>query len=167
MDILTCKECFTIIICLLLFGCNTKAKEVHDITDIEAPMSMCHQINQKGITILSASAIQDAAAIVPDTKMSDDFSGMILINGGDFGLGGKERVDQPKDHPGSQPRADEFPNVNVTISSFWMDETEVTNAQFSKFIEATGYITTAERPISLRKSCLNFLLAPLLLILLY
>ena len=28
---------------------------------------------------------------------------------------------------------------------FWMDETEVTNAQFAKFVEATNYITTAER----------------------
>ncbi len=28
-----------------------------------------------------------------------------------------------------------------------MDKTEVTNAQFSKFIEATNYITTAERPV--------------------
>ena len=28
-----------------------------------------------------------------------------------------------------------------------MDETEVTNKQFSEFIKATGYITTAERPI--------------------
>jgi len=135
----------------LLVGCNTKAKEVQDDADIEAPMSMCQQINQKGITIISASAIQDAAAILPDTKISDDFSGMILINGGDFNLGGKERTDQPKDHPGSQPRPDEFPNVSVSISSFWMDETEVTNAQFSKFVEATGYITTAERPISLEE----------------
>jgi sulfatase modifying factor 1 len=28
---------------------------------------------------------------------------------------------------------------------FWMDETEVTNAQFATFIQSTGYITTAER----------------------
>jgi formylglycine-generating enzyme required for sulfatase activity len=28
-----------------------------------------------------------------------------------------------------------------------MDQTEVTNAQFREFIEATGYVTTAERPV--------------------
>jgi sulfatase modifying factor 1 len=28
---------------------------------------------------------------------------------------------------------------------FWMDETEVTNAQFAKFVKATSYVTTAER----------------------
>ncbi|HEX8607212.1 MAG TPA: SUMF1/EgtB/PvdO family nonheme iron enzyme, partial [Pedobacter sp.] len=30
-------------------------------------------------------------------------------------------------------------------AGFWMDETEVTNAQFAKFVKATNYITTAER----------------------
>ena len=29
-----------------------------------------------------------------------------------------------------------------------MDETEVTNAQFKEFIDATGYVTTAERSIN-------------------
>ena len=29
--------------------------------------------------------------------------------------------------------------------SFWMDAHEVTNAQFMKFVDATGYVTTAER----------------------
>jgi formylglycine-generating enzyme len=34
----------------------------------------------------------------------------------------------------------------VRVDGFWMDVTEVTNAQFSKFVEATGYKTVAERP---------------------
>src|SRR5690606_30551226 len=33
----------------------------------------------------------------------------------------------------------------VQVSPFYMDITEVTNAQFRKFVEATGYVTTAER----------------------
>ena len=40
-----------------------------------------------------------------------------------------------------------FPNERpahlVQVRGFWMDEHDVTNAEFSKFVEATGYVTTA------------------------
>jgi len=32
------------------------------------------------------------------------------------------------------------------VDGFWIDQTEVTNAQFRAFVEATGYRTTAEKP---------------------
>jgi len=41
----------------------------------------------------------------------------------------------------------EKPKHTVKVDGFYMDETEVTNEQFSRFIEATNYITTAERPV--------------------
>ncbi len=40
---------------------------------------------------------------------------------------------------------DEQPVHEVTISSFYIDEHEVTNAQFAEFVKATGYTTTAEK----------------------
>ena len=46
-----------------------------------------------------------------------------------------------------EARDDEYPKHSVEVSSFWMDETEVTNAQFQRFIDETGYVTTAERKI--------------------
>lgn len=33
------------------------------------------------------------------------------------------------------------------LKGFWMDRTEVTNADFAKFVAATGYLTVAERPV--------------------
>ncbi|MGC1374880.1 MAG: SUMF1/EgtB/PvdO family nonheme iron enzyme [Anaerolineales bacterium] len=33
----------------------------------------------------------------------------------------------------------------VTLDGFWMDQTEVTNAQFQKFVQSTGYKTSAEK----------------------
>jgi formylglycine-generating enzyme required for sulfatase activity len=42
-------------------------------------------------------------------------------------------------------KPDEKPAHKVKIDEFYMDETEVTNAQFRKFTDATGYITTAEK----------------------
>ena len=48
--------------------------------------------------------------------------------------------------------ADGFPNERpahaVTVGGFWMDEHPVTNAQFVDFVKATGYVTTAERPVN-------------------
>ena len=67
-----------------------------------------------------------------------DKSRMIFIEGGFFEMGADN----------NEARPDEYPKHKIEISSFWMDETEVTNAQFKEFIDATGYITTAERSIN-------------------
>ncbi len=61
--------------------------------------------------------------------------GMVLIPGGSFSMGGDNE----------QASEDEYPKHKVFVDSFFIDATEVTNAQFKKFVEATGYITTAER----------------------
>jgi formylglycine-generating enzyme required for sulfatase activity len=41
--------------------------------------------------------------------------------------------------------ADARPIHRVYVDGFWMDQTDVTNDQFAKFVEATGYVTVAER----------------------
>ena len=48
----------------------------------------------------------------------------------------------------SMARSDEKPVHKITVNGFWMDEHEVTNAQFKEFIDDTGYITTAERQVN-------------------
>ena len=60
---------------------------------------------------------------------------MVWIPGGEFVMG----TDSP------QAMAAEKPAHLVQVTGFWMDETDVTNAQFRKFVEATGYVTTAEK----------------------
>ena len=44
--------------------------------------------------------------------------------------------------------AREKPFHEVTVDEFYIDETEVTNKQFREFVEATKYITIAEREIN-------------------
>ena len=61
--------------------------------------------------------------------------GMVWIPGGEITLGASDGAG----------RKDEYPAHKVRVAGFWMDATEVTNAQFSDFVRATGYITTAER----------------------
>ncbi len=64
-------------------------------------------------------------------------AGMVWIPGGEFMMGGTEE----------KPAHNAQPVHAVKIDGFWMDETEVTNAQFKTFVEATGYKTIAERPL--------------------
>jgi formylglycine-generating enzyme len=61
--------------------------------------------------------------------------GMAWITGGEFTMGSA----------GALARADEQPPHRVRVGGFWMDLTEVTNGQFRRFVEATGYLTTAEQ----------------------
>ncbi len=63
--------------------------------------------------------------------------GMVLIPGAEFFMG--------SERPESQ--SNEKPVVKVRLDAFWIDEHDVTNADFRKFVTATGYKTTAERPV--------------------
>jgi formylglycine-generating enzyme len=60
--------------------------------------------------------------------------GMVWIPGGPFSMGSAE------DPEGNAPLH------QVAVTGFWMDKTEVTNAQFEAFVKATGYQTSAEKP---------------------
>lgn len=40
---------------------------------------------------------------------------------------------------------DERPPRRITVTSFWIDRTEVPASRFSRFVEGTGYVTTAEK----------------------
>jgi len=42
---------------------------------------------------------------------------------------------------------EEAPARKVEVQGFWIDRFAVTNAQYSAFTEATGYVTVAERPL--------------------
>ena len=70
-------------------------------------------------------------------------SGMVWIPGGEFSMGCTDpRADLCG---GNEPMDDARPVHRVAIAPFWMDRTEVTNAEFARFVAATGYITFAER----------------------
>lgn len=42
---------------------------------------------------------------------------------------------------------EEQPMRPVEVAGFWMDRTEVSNDEFAAFVQATGYVTSAERPV--------------------
>lgn len=75
----------------------------------------------------------DTTTVQPSGDTS--LEGMVSIPGGTFMMGGDSRQASP----------DEYPKHAVRVSPFYIDITEVTNAQFARFVAATGYITTAEK----------------------
>lgn len=74
----------------------------------------------------------DTSRIIP---VALSHEGMVYITGGEFMMGAADKNGRP----------DEYPLHQIELEGFWMDATEVTNDQFSKFIAATGYVTTAEK----------------------
>ena len=70
--------------------------------------------------------------------------GMAWIPGGEFSMGAQDPPDM-HDTVGMQATTDSRPVHRAYVDGFWMDRTEVTNAQFAAFVAATGYVTVAER----------------------
>ncbi len=66
-------------------------------------------------------------------------TGMVWVPGGTFSMG-CERCGMP----------DALPVHLVGVDGFWMDRTPITNAEFSAFVRASGYLTVAERPLDSR-----------------
>ncbi len=62
------------------------------------------------------------------------FDNMVWIPGGEFRMGSDNHYPE------------EAPAHRVRVNGFWMDKFTVTNRDFARFVEATGYVTLAERP---------------------
>ncbi|WP_340114626.1 formylglycine-generating enzyme family protein [Maribellus mangrovi] len=126
-----------LIIAFIFFSCSPskskKAEQVvvrSDTIQTQNKELSCCEVNSKTRFLTGADTTQikvDAAG----------HEGMVFIEGGTFEMGADN----------NQARPDEYPKHPVKVNSFWMDVHEVTNAQFSKFVEETGYVTVAEKDI--------------------
>jgi formylglycine-generating enzyme required for sulfatase activity len=88
-----------------------------------------------------AQATPNATLTAQSTEAKKAPPGMVWIPGGEFQMGTNSEIGWP----------DERPAHKVRVSGFFLDETEVTNAQFAKFVEETGYVTTAEKAPTLEE----------------
>ena len=145
------KQVINIIICSSLIigftACKEKAKEElkvdnHDNLD-------CSSVSR--VTLLGAEqgvpreTKADSLTIAPGA--TDKNSGMVKIPGGVFEMGGDIPPGFENMAKTALPQGDELPKHWVRVNDFWMDEHEVTNAAFKAFVKATGYVTTAEKPV--------------------
>jgi formylglycine-generating enzyme len=69
--------------------------------------------------------------------------GMVWIPGGEFSMGATASSEGLCEVHGVTH--DALPVHRVYVDGYWMDATEVTNAQFARFVKATGYVTVAEQ----------------------
>ena len=72
---------------------------------------------------------------LPAPRHAPSTIGMAFIRRGAFQMGAKPM------------RPEEGPPRLTRVGSFWIDRTDVTNAQFARFVAATGYVTLAEKPL--------------------
>ncbi|WP_338733544.1 formylglycine-generating enzyme family protein [Mangrovimonas cancribranchiae] len=86
-------------------------------------------------------------SIPTSQEKNNDFNGMVHIKGGTFSMGGDlpEGFENMPNTALAQP--DEFPKHPVKVSSFYMDEHEVTIGEFLEFVKATNYKTVGEHDI--------------------
>ncbi len=86
-------------------------------------------------TAVSLSGLDPVSGAAPAPQSNDPrLADMVWIPGGRFEMGSESGA------------PDEYPVHEVELDGFWMDRHEVTNRQFREFVEATGYVTTAEQP---------------------
>ena len=102
-------------------------------------LASCHGREERRAVITCESNIPSRFAVArPDAAVGLSAAaqpGMVWVEGGTFQMGADN----------AQASEDEYPKHGVTVDGFWMDKTEVTNAQFAAFVAATGYVTTAEK----------------------
>jgi len=83
------------------------------------------------MSAMSAMSAMSGMTASTDTPYPD----MVWIPGGLFLMGSDDFY--PEEQPAHR----------VSVDGFWLDEHLVTNAEFRRFVKATGYVTLAERPL--------------------
>ena len=74
---------------------------------------------------------------IGSTMTGQDGMTLLYVPAGEFLRGSKE------DDPAADD--DEHPQRSIYLDAFWIDETEVTNAMFARFVQETGHQTDAEK----------------------
>ena len=127
---------FAAVLVFILGACHSGQKKTDTTTEqktdsVNGRMSCC----SSNLPVRPFMGKTDSIKINNSSAKQSNHDDMVFIPGGSFVMGGDSIWGRP----------DEFPRHKVTVSAFYIDKHEVTNAQFRAFVEATHYVTTAER----------------------
>ena len=147
------KNRYLIVIAIFFLSVNIMAQQKKDTQNkVASPRTVAPKkntgavVNKTGTSVKKVNtqdSLKSCCSKIPSRFNSfgikvDKHDGMVWIPAGTFMMGGDNK----------QARKDEYPKHGVKLNGFYMDVTEVTNAQFTEFVKATGYITTAEKDIN-------------------
>lgn len=98
-----------------------------------AALAIAFAVSGSFATAAAAPDVPANCAINLIARGDGDTADMTFVPAGTFTMGSNRH------------RPEERYTHIVSVDGFWIDRTEVTNAQFAKFVAATGYVTLAER----------------------
>lgn len=117
-------------------GCHSSTQSTEETRQVAATDSGAHCIAKgmpsRAMAVRQVVSTTQSGVTGPDASGSDD---MAWIPGGTYQMGADAFTDAQPVH-------------TVTVDGFWMDKHEVTNAEFARFVQATHYVTVAERPLN-------------------
>jgi formylglycine-generating enzyme required for sulfatase activity len=90
------------------------------------------------LAVAASGVLSTRSKPAPQIVQGDGVKGpkaMLWVPGGEFLMGSDHKLAQPNERPAHR----------VKVGAFWMDRHHVTNAEFRRFVQATGYVTTAEK----------------------
>jgi formylglycine-generating enzyme required for sulfatase activity len=118
-------------IAFLICSCQTLSEK----SQTEKKDSILHCSSNIPSRFGNANSLNNVDSNLTENNKLGSHEGMVFIKAQTFLMGASDK----------EGRMDEYPQHKVQLSDFWIDATEVTNAQFKKFVDETGYITTAEK----------------------
>jgi formylglycine-generating enzyme required for sulfatase activity len=130
----------TVITTVSSFGVKTDTPRFPTATDILHPPELTTKISA---TVPSTPTLMPSPTVLPcssigQTKVSPvDRMHQVCVPAGEFVMGSLVSDTNSRD--------DERPQHKVFLDAFWIDQTEITNAMFAKFVAETGYVTDGER----------------------
>jgi formylglycine-generating enzyme required for sulfatase activity len=118
-------------LCYLLVGCSQGAP-TSEAQSVDASVASA---NAAGAMDMSMTSAPSAPSDEEGPNCTPRATTIVTVPGGTFTLGA------------SNAYPEERPERVVSVDSFWIDAREVTVARFAEFVEATGYVSVAERPV--------------------
>ena len=153
---------FNVFIFLMLVAISCNENKTPENADVKAVASVeAAKINgavscsvlgftkADSVTYMQQGGKEFKPTIVSNTHPSYSVNDMVWIPGGEFSMGSVNPTSM--EDGGHDAMNDTRPVHRVLVDGFFMDKTEVTNAEFAAFVKATGYVTIAEQKPTLKE----------------